>query len=101
MQVTVIARQNPIILVLSSFSGVEWHLNVKPDAHLAAVLITGPHGSSVQGQGDVPVVVIGSVYSYVVGSPSYGALQNEVYTWTGKRMGLFQCGMRASQFTVY
>lgn len=101
VQVTVKSRQKPIVLVLSSFSGVEWHLNVHPNAHLAAVLITGPRGSSVQGQGNVPVVVIGSVYSYVVGSPSYSALQNEVYTWTGKRMSLFQCGMLASQFTVY
>ena len=101
VQVTIQARQRPLILVLSSYSGVEWHLNVKRDAHLAAVLITGPHGSSVQGQGDVPVVVIGSIYSYVAGSPSYGALQNEVYTSTGKRMSLFQRGMRATQFTVY
>ncbi len=101
VQVSIQARHRPLILVLSSYSGVEWHLSVKPDAHLAAVLITGPHGSSIQGQGDVPVVVIGSIYSYVAGSPSYGALQNEVYTSTGKRMSLFQCGMRATQFTVY
>ncbi|MFZ0498743.1 MAG: hypothetical protein WAU49_00625 [Steroidobacteraceae bacterium] len=101
VQVTIPARQNPLVLVLSSYSGVEWHLNVKPDAHLTAVLLTGPHGSTVQGQGHVPVVAIGSMFSYVVGSPGYGALQNEVYIWTGKRMGLFQCGQRANQFTVY
>lgn len=101
VQVTIPARQNPLVLVLSSYSGVEWHLNVKPDAHLTAILLTGPHGSTVQGQGGVPVVAIGSIYSYVVGSPGYGALQNEVYTWTAKRMSLFQCGQRANQFTVY
>ena len=78
-----------------------WHLNVKPEAHLTAVLLTGPHGSTVQGQGNVPVVAIGSIFSYVVGSPGYVALQNEVYTWTGKRMSLFQCGQRTNQFTVY
>ena len=101
VQVTIPVRQNPLVLVLSSYSGVEWHLNLKPGVHLTAVLLTGPHGSTVQSQGNVPVVAIGSILSYVVGSPGYVALQNEVYTWTAKRMSLFQCGQRANQFTVY
>jgi hypothetical protein len=101
VQVLVRARLQPLVLVLSSFSSTQWHLRLDPGARLAAVLVTGPHGSSVDGQGNIPVVAIGNAYSYVVGSPSYDILQNEVYAWTGKRVSLFQCGLRGREFLVY
>jgi hypothetical protein len=101
VRVVIQPRQRPLVLVLSSFSSVQWHLRVAARARLSAVLITGPRGSSVEGQGNVPVVVIGGAYSYVAGSPSYAVLQNEVYAWTGKRMSLFQCGLRGKEFLIY
>jgi hypothetical protein len=101
VRVVIRPRPQSLILVLSSFSSIQWRLRLAPGARLAAVLITGPHGSSVAGEGNIPVVAIGSAYSYVVGSPGYMALQNEVYAWTGKRMSLLQCGFRGKDFLVY
>ena len=67
------------------------------------MLISGPNGSSVQvqGQSDIPVVTIGSAYSFAAGSSGYDVLQNEVYTWTGKRLRILQSGGPATQFIVY
>jgi hypothetical protein len=101
IDVTVDARRAPLVLVLSSYASVRWRLSLKSGANLSAVLLTGPHGSSVEGQGKARVVAIGGAYSYVLGSPEYGLLQNEVYTWTGKRISLFQCGKHARGFSIY
>jgi hypothetical protein len=100
IKVRVQANVNPLVLVLSSYSKVSWQISLDPGARLKAILLSGPHGSSVSGQGNVRVVAIGNAYSYVLGSPEYTLLQNEVYTWTGKRIGLFQCGYQASDFVV-
>ena len=102
---TVIVRiqpsPNPLMLVLSSFAGINWQLQLAPGVRLKAVLLTGPHGSSVSGQGAARVVAIGSAYSFDLGSYQYQQLQNEVYTWTGKRISLFQCGYQAASFSVF
>lgn len=101
VHVTIRGRRNPLVLVLSSRSVVQWQLDVASGAHLAAVLISGANGSSVQGEGDVPVSVIGSAYSYAMGSPGYPELQNEVFSTTGKRMKLIQAGGPDTHFVVY
>lgn len=100
IKVRVKASAKPLMLVLSSYSKVFWQISLDPGARLKAILLTGPLGSSVSGQGNVRVVAIGNAYSYALGSPEYTLLQNEVYTWTGKRIGLFQCGYKASDFVV-
>lgn len=99
IKVRVQANENPLALVLSSYSKVYRKISLDPGTRLKAILLSGPHGSSMNGQGNVRVVAIGNAYSYVLGSPEYTLLQNEVYTWTGKRIGLFQCGYQASDFT--
>jgi hypothetical protein len=100
IKVRVKASTKPLMLVLSSYSQVFWQILLDPGTQLKAILLTGPHGSSVSGQGNVRVVAIGNAYSYSLGSPEYTLLQNEVYIWTGKRIGLFQCGYQASDFVI-
>jgi hypothetical protein len=72
-------------------------------AILVRAFITGGpqgHGSTVSGQGAARVAAVGNAYSYSLGGPEYTLLQNEIYTWTGRRIGLFQCGYKASSFAV-
>ncbi|MGH8112997.1 MAG: hypothetical protein ACREPL_13930 [Rhodanobacteraceae bacterium] len=101
VRVTVLARTRPLVLVLASDVGAVWRFDIKPHAHLAAILMTGPNGGSAQNQGAVPAFVIGRAYGCAVGSPSYVSLQNEVYASTGQRMGRFQCVQGVSRFTVH
>jgi hypothetical protein len=100
IKVTVRSGKRPLVLVLSSFAAVDWQLTVEPGTQLKAVLISGTHGSTVSGQGSARVAAVGNAYSYSLGSPEYTLLQNEIYTWTGRRIELFQCGYKASNFTV-
>ncbi|HEY1772641.1 MAG TPA: hypothetical protein VGH91_05555 [Gammaproteobacteria bacterium] len=101
VHVRIRSHQRPLILVLSSRTGVQWQLDPAWGAHLVAVLLSGPNGSSVQGQGNVPVSIIGSAYSYAVGSPGYAALQSEVFNSTGKRIQLLQSGGPNTDFSIY
>ncbi len=101
VRVRVKSRARPLILVLSSRSVVQWQLDAGSSSRLAAVLISGPNGSAVAGQGGVPVSIIGNAYSYAMGSPGYAALQNEVFAATGKRMSLFQGGGINTLFNIY
>jgi uncharacterized protein len=94
-------HQHPLVLVLSSQAAVAWQLTITPGVQLAAVLLSGPNGGSVQGQGNAPVVAIGSAYSYAVGAPGYPELQTEVFNWTGKRMKLLQSGGPEMRFNIY
>jgi hypothetical protein len=101
------SRRNPLILVLTANSDVVWQLDIPPNARLAAVLLSGASGSSVQGQGDAPVIDIGRAYSFTYGyappdgRPGYADLQNEVYTYTGRHIGMFQGGMAETQFNTF
>lgn len=100
IKVTVRSGKRPLVLVLASFAAVDWQLTVEPGTQLKAVLISGTHGSTVSGQGAARVAAVGNAYSYSLGSPEYTLLQNEIYTWTGRRIELFQCGYKASSFAV-
>lgn len=108
-RVTVRSRRNPVILVLVAQSNVTWQLNVAPGAQLMAVLLSGAGagGSVVQGQGNTPVVNIGSTYSFTPGMsppddrPGYQDLQMEVYAHIGKRISLFQGGTIETTFNIY
>ena len=100
IKVRVRSGKRPLVLVLSSYAAVDWQLTVEPGTQLKAVLISGTHGSTVSGQGAARVAAVGNAYSYSLGTPEYTALQNEIYTWTGRRIELFQCGYKASNFTV-
>lgn len=92
--------KRPLVLVLSSFAAVDWQLSLDPGTQLKAVLITGTHGSTVAGQGSARVAAVGNAYSYTLGTPEYTRLQDEIYTWTGRRIELFQCGYKASSFVI-
>lgn len=101
------SRRNPLVLVLTANSSVVWQLDTPSNALLMAVLLSGASGSSVQGQGNAEVVNIGSAYSFTPGyspsdgRPGYADLQAEVYTYTGRHIGLFQGGGPDTWFNAY
>jgi hypothetical protein len=89
----------PIVLVLSSYEAVTWNLNLMPGAKLKAILLGGYKSSTVVGAGDTRVVRISS-YAYQAGSSGYGALDNDVQLYTGRRMDTFQGIYSGRMFTV-
>jgi hypothetical protein len=99
--VTVVVRRSakPIVLVLSSYEAVTWNLNLMPGAKLKAILLGGYKSSTVVGAGDTRVVRISS-YAYQAGSSGYGALDNDVQLYTGRRMDTFQGIYSGRMFTV-
>lgn len=90
----------PIVLVLSSYEPVNWHITPSPDAKIAAVLVSGYYSSKVDGAGDARVLVVGSAYAYKTDTPQYYQLNNEVIKMIGKGMDIFQGQYEGGEFSV-
>jgi hypothetical protein len=99
--ITVFVRpaDRPIVLVLSSYEAVTWHLNVMPGARLKAILLGGYHASTVTGAGETRIVSI-RPYAYEANSAGYDALDKEVMRQTGQRIGEFQGRYGGKTFMV-
>ncbi|MDQ3038761.1 MAG: hypothetical protein M3R16_03005 [Pseudomonadota bacterium] len=90
----------PVILVLSAYDPVRWHIAIDPGATLAAVLSSGYHPSEITGAGNARVYKIGRHYAYKRSNEGFANLDNEVARWTGKRIGVFQGEYTGSSFSV-
>ena len=95
-----VAAGRRIVLVLSSGEHVHWEISAVPGAHIKAILLSGRGGSEITGQGNVPVVTMGTASAADTNGPQYEALQSEVTEWTGKRITQFQGSQEASRFYV-
>lgn len=89
----------PVVLVLTSYEPVQWHVSTDPGARVAAILTGGYYQSEVRGQ-TARQIDIGRVYAYEQGSGEYGRLEVEVARRTGKRIDQFQGRYSGNQFTV-
>jgi hypothetical protein len=88
----------PIILVLSSYEGVKWHVVKMPGAKIATILLSGYEQSEVIGAGSTRVTNLGRVYAYKNGA--YQKLDNEVFKMTGKHIDYFQGRYKGVTFSV-
>lgn len=100
VEVRIRRSSKPIVLVLSSYEPVRWMLVSEAGARLAAVLVSGYHPSQVVGAGSAPIVMNGSKYAYKADSSEYRALNQAVYSVTGREIGLFQGRYDGGQFSV-
>ncbi|MFG6430776.1 hypothetical protein [Roseateles sp. LYH14W] len=101
-RVTVTVRRSlrPLVLVLTSYEAVQWHVRLEPGARLAAVLLGGYYESTVLGAGEARVLRIGRTYAYQQEGQEFQALQREVSRWAGRPVSLFQTGYHGTSFTV-
>jgi hypothetical protein len=90
----------PIVLVLSSHQTVEWLIELKSDAILAAVLLAGFGNSSVAGAGDAHITAIGGFYAFKRGSAEFGHLEQEVMRCTGRAIENFRSVYSADEFEI-
>jgi hypothetical protein len=68
-----------MVLALSSYEPVEWHIQVSPETTLVQVLVNGYHAQSVVG---VPAGVPVEVRSYDQQSGNFGASCGYEYPYT-------------------
>lgn len=90
----------PIVLVLSSYSSVEWV--VTSGGHrIAAVLLSGYEPSTVSGIGEVTVLRIGRDYAYGADSENFPRLRRSISRYTGSsEIRSFQGGYSGVEFSV-
>jgi hypothetical protein len=99
--VTVLVRRadKPIVLVLTSYEAVTWHLNVMAGAKLQAILLGGYKSSTIVGAGSTRVVRING-YAYEANSNGYAVVDKEVQRVTGHRIENFQGRYGGKTFMV-
>lgn len=100
VNVFVATGTRPIVLVLSSYEPVNWHLQLQDGAQVSHVLLSGYHASQVSGAPAARIENIGTQYAYQRGSPQFESLDGLVRQSTGKRIDSFQGAYSGASFRL-
>lgn len=100
VRVFVSRSSRPIVLVLSSYEPVNWILQLQPGAKVSNVLLSSYHSSQAFGAKDARIDSIGTQHAYKRGSPDFEALDAQVRSLTGKRIGSFQGAYSGTSFSL-
>jgi len=100
VQVHVRKSSKPMILVLASYSRLNWVITLEPGANLVAILNASYEGTQVFGGGDAKVYEIGREYAYERNSDSFDHLERQVQRWTGQNIGHFQGDYKGNMYFV-
>ena len=99
VRITVAPGSIPLVLVLTSYEPVRWHI-VAGDRKISAILLSGHSDSSVIGQGNAQVLKIGSGYAYKMDSPAYMRLKKDIAQYTAAPIQSFQGSYKGQDFSV-
>jgi hypothetical protein len=100
IRVSVAPGSAPLVLVLTSYEPVRWHVQNTNGRKIAAILLSGYHESSVVGLDNAKVLKIGSNYAYKLDSPEYERLKKDVARYVASPVKSFQGGYEGQEFTV-
>jgi hypothetical protein len=91
---------SPLVLVLTSYEPVNWHVQTN-GRKIAAILVSGYGGNSNVLVGGNPNILKANLgYAYQLGSPEYLRLQREVARYVAAPIGTFQGGYKGQEFFV-
>jgi hypothetical protein len=91
---------SPLVLVLSSYEPVNWHIQDN-GRKIAAILVSNYSGSSNVLVGGSPNILKANLgYAYQLGSPEYQRLQREIARYVAIPIASFQGGYKGQEFFV-
>jgi len=99
IRVTVAPGNTPLVLVLSSYEPVRWTV-IPGSRKISAILVSSYYESSVSGQGNAPVVRIGSNYAYKLDSTEYLRLKQDIARYVASPVQVFQGAYKGQDFSV-
>ena len=89
-----------MVLALSSYEPVRWHIQNTSARKIATILLSGYHESSVIGADNVKLLKIGSNYAYKLDSPEYERLKKDISRYVSNPVASFQGSYQGQDFTV-
>jgi hypothetical protein len=90
----------PLVLVLSSYESVNWHIQDN-GRKIAAILVSSYGGGSNVMVGGSPKILKANLgYAYQLGSGDYQKLERELAKYVAAPIGTFQGGYRGQEFFV-
>jgi hypothetical protein len=91
---------SPLVLVLSSYEPVNWHVQDN-GRKIAAILVSGYDGASnVLAAGSPNILKVNLGYAYQLGSADYQKMEREVAKYVAAPIGSFQGGYKGQEFFV-
>lgn len=96
-------KNNPnasgVILVLSSYEPVNWHIKEDEGVKVEKVILSGHHPSKVTGVDGIPILRENLGYAYQ--KSSFSGVETKIKELTGLEVNTFQGGYKGKYFDIF
>lgn len=99
VRINVLPSSTPLVLVLSSYEPVRWHVQ-NAGRKISAVLLSSYGESDAFGVDGAPVLKIGSAHAYSMDSPDYVRLKRDISRYVKNPVRSFQGSYSGQDFSV-
>ena len=99
VRINVRPSSTPLILVLSSYEPVHWHVQ-NAGRKISAVLLSSYGESNVFGVDSASVLKIGSTYAYTMNSSNYARLKGDIARYVSNPVRSFQGAYSGQDFSI-